>query len=124
MAKLTRDRNTKRRDGVYYGLPAGEEIFAGALVAVNSDGEAVSATADGKNVLGVAQHAARTGHLLHVRRGVFAFIDDKADITRADIGATAYVVDDQTVGKAGTAGTTAEAGVIFDVDSDGVWVKI
>ncbi|MCY1460857.1 hypothetical protein D9M71_784510 [compost metagenome] len=57
---------------------------------------------------------------------MFAFANSAAgdEITRADIGATAYIVDDQTVAKTDGTSTRSVAGTIRDVDSDGVWVEI
>ncbi len=52
--------------------------------------------------------------------GVFRFDNDGDAITRADIGSDAFVVDDQTVAKTGT----AKAGGVIDVDEAGVWVRI
>lgn len=125
MASLTADRNTKRREGVLLGLEAAEEIFAGAMVSVDSSGKAVAATADGNDCVGVAQHHAASGEQVRVRRGVFNFADSAGSISRTDIGATAYVVDDHTVKKTLAENeTAATAGIVWDVDADGVWVKI
>jgi hypothetical protein len=41
-----------------------------------------------------------------------------------DIGAQAFVVDDQTVGLSGATGANAKAGRVYDVDSYGVAVYI
>jgi len=125
MAVLTNDRDTKRREGEIFAFEAGVEIFAGSLVTINADGKAVPATSAGSVCAGVAMSHAVAGESVTVRRGVFAFADaaDDAALTRADIGSTCYVADDQTVKKA-NAGTDAAAGVIMDVDSDGVWVRI
>lgn len=124
MSKLTADRNTKLREGVFLGLEAAEIIFAGGMVAVDASGKAVPATNLGKNCVGRAEHYAKAGEAVRVRRGVFNFVDGAGDITRADIGATAYVVDDQTVTKTQAGGTPAVAGIIWDVDVEGVWIKI
>ena len=121
MAKLTSDRNTIRRDGVDFGFEAAEEIFAGAMVAMNSEGKVVAATGDGKNVIGVAQGRGSAGQKLAIRRGVFRFANDQDGIKLADVGSQCVVVDDQTVAK-GDGG--AIAGIILDVDESGVWVKI
>lgn len=45
MTALTKDRNTKRRDGVQYSDPvaASTKVFAGALVCINASGFAVPA---------------------------------------------------------------------------------
>lgn len=126
MAALTADRNTKRRDGDLFSFEAAKAIYAGALVAINADGKAVPATAAGTACAGVAQHQAAAGEPVLVRRGVFNFEDgaDDAALTRADIGATAYVADDQTVKKAAGTPAASVAGIVVDVDAEGVWVRI
>ncbi len=125
MAALTEDRNTKMRDGVFLGLEAAAEIFAGAMVSIDSSGKAVPATSGGNAVVGRAEYHVFTGEQLRVRRGVFNYDDSASDITRADIGATVYVVDDQTVTKTLAEGATAAvAGTVQDVDTEGVWVRI
>lgn len=124
---LTADRNTARREGVSFSDPlaAGALIYAGALYALDVTGNAVKATAGGTAVRAVAQHRAdQAGGDTRVKgeRGVYCFENGTAGaaISRANIGAVAYVVDDQTVGKTGT----AVAGVIVDFDDRGVWVDV
>ncbi|WP_422099098.1 hypothetical protein [Variovorax sp.] len=130
MAALTADRNTPYRTGDVLNDPvaAGAVIFVGAMFALDAAGNAVAATAGGKRVRAVAQHRAdNTGgaagaQRIEGRRGVWRFGNGTAgaEITRADIGKAAFVVDDQTVGKTGT----AVAGEILDVDDGQVWVDI
>lgn len=135
MATLTKDRNTVRRDGVQFSDPvaAATRIFAGSLVCLNAAGNAVpGSTATTLKARGVAQEqvdnsAGAAGDLrIEIRRGVFPFANSAAadEITRADIGASAYIVDDQTVAKTDGTSTRSVAGTIRDVDSDGVWVEI
>lgn len=135
MTALTKDRNTKRRDGVQNSDPvAGStKIYAGALVCINASGYAVpGSTATTLKARGVAQEyvdnsAGSAGDArVETRRGVFPFVNSAStdEITRADIGANAYIVDDQTVAKTSATNTRSVAGVIRDVDSDGVWVEI
>ena len=40
-----------------------------------------------------------------------------------DIGAKCWIVDDQTVAKTNGTGTRSPAGIIEDVDANGVWVR-
>jgi len=124
---LTADRNTPRREGALFKDPlaAAALIFAGALYSLDGSGNAVKSTSGGTAVRGVAQgRADQAGGDTHVEgmRGVFCFENGTAGaaVSRADIGAIAYVVDDQTVGKTGT----AVAGVIVDFDELGVWVDV
>ncbi|MDR7024386.1 hypothetical protein [Pseudomonas peli] len=132
---LTKDRNTVRRDGVQYSDPvaAATRIFAGSLLCLNAAGNAVpgslSATLKARGVAQehVDNRDGAAGDLrIESRRGVFPFANSTStdEITRADIGASAYIVDDQTVAKTSATSTRSIAGVIRDVDSDGVWVEI
>lgn len=135
MVALTKDRNTVRRDGVQFNDPvaASTRIFAGSLMCLNAAGFAVpGSTSTTLKARGVAQEQVdnrdgAAGDLrIESRRGVFPFVNSTStdEITRADIGATAYIVDDQTVAKTSATNTRSVAGVIRDVDSDGVWVEI
>lgn len=125
MAALTADRNTKRRDGDLFSFEAAETVYAGALVAIDADGKAVPATAAGTVCVGVAQHQAAPGEPVLVRRGVFNFVDSDGTTTRAAIGSACFVVDDQTVTAAVAEGAAAPvAGIVMDVDAEGVWVRI
>lgn len=135
MAALTKDRNTVRRDGVQYSDPvaASTRIYAGALVCLNASGNAVPGSVSTTlKARGVAQEqvdnssGAAGDKRVETRRGVFPFANSAStdEITRADIGNSAYIVDDQTVAKTHATNTRSVAGVIRDVDSDGVWVEI
>ncbi|HBO4355093.1 TPA: hypothetical protein L4U31_002851 [Pseudomonas aeruginosa] len=135
MTALTKDRNTPRRDGVQLNDPlaAGVKIYAGSLYCLNAAGYAVpgstSATLKARgraeetvdNTGGAAGAASIEG-----RRGCFQYANSTStdEITRADIGAQCYVVDDQTVAKTSATNTRSVAGAILDVDSNGVWVEI
>lgn len=132
---LTKDRNTLRRDGVQFNDPvaASTRIYAGSLMCLDASGNAVpGSTATTLTARGVAQEqvdnsAGIAGALrIESRRGVFPFANSASadEITRADIGANAYIVDDQTVAKTDGTATRSVAGVIRDVDSDGVWIEI
>lgn len=134
MAALTADRNTAMREGQIVSLPvaASEKIYAGALVARDANGYATpGATATG--LLGVGRAEAQADNSsgsagdvsVDVRKGVFKF-DNSAggdEITAADIGSDCYIVDDATVAKTDGTGSRSKAGRVFDVESDGVWVK-
>lgn len=135
MALLTKDRNTKRRAGEGFNDPlaAATKIYAGSLVCLNAAGYAVpGSTATTLKVRGVAQEqvdnsAGAAGDLsVETRRGVFPFDNSSAGdaITRAEIGSTAYIVDDHTVAKTNGGTTRSVAGTIRDLDADGVWIEI
>lgn len=101
-------------------------IFAGAMFTLDAAGNAKPAVlADKKPVHAVATERAvqaEGADLVKGERTVFRLDNAGAAkaITRAEIGANAFVVDDQTVGKTGS----SVAGEIVDVDETGVWVDI
>lgn len=128
---LTGDRLTKHRDGNrrYVPVKTGETIYNGAQVALDGDGLAVAGkTATGLVTIGVADERienAVAGSYINVRCGVF-LMENSADteaVSTADIGKDCYMVDDATVAKTNGTNTRSAAGKVFDVDSDGVWVK-
>lgn len=130
MAALTTDRDTDRRDGDRYSYPmaAATTIYAGGLVVLDSSGNAEpGSTASGKISAGraeetVANAGAAAAVNIEVRAGVFKWANSGSDpVTKANIGDTVYIEDDQTVCATGT-GKSA-AGLMVDIESDGVWVK-
>lgn len=132
MTALSNDRNTPRRNAedFEFAVGTGSKIFAGAIVMKNATGYAVKgATATGQIALGVAQELADNtsgadGAInVKVKKGTFRFAND-GTITIADIGGTAYIVDDQTVADNNGTSTRSALGTIVDVDATGVWVKI
>ena len=101
-------------------------VYAGGIAAQNSSGKAVPAS-DTANlvVLGRAEATVGAGEKVLIRTGVFLFDNGTSseELTTADIGAAAYIVDDHTVGKVG--GTNKiPAGIVIDVTADGVAVAI
>jgi hypothetical protein len=128
-AALTAARDTPMRTGVdvSVGVASNTTIWAGAMLAVNSGGYAVPASdTAGLRVLGraattVVNAGANGAETVSVRRGVFRWVNGDT-FTRADVGALAFVEDDATVQKAASATHDIIAGLIVDVDADGVWV--
>ncbi|MEX0852580.1 MAG: hypothetical protein WD036_04760 [Bauldia sp.] len=131
MPALTADRNTARLDGDVdeYPVLASTKIFAGSMVVLDASGWAKPAvTATGLVAAGRAEHqadnsAGANGDIsVKVRRGAFKFANsaDADEITKAEIGDTCYIVDDQTVAK--TASGKSPAGLIVSVDDQGVGV--
>jgi len=61
-----------------------------------------------------------------VQSGVFNFANSAGadEITLADVGKVAFIVDDETVAASSASGTRAPAGPVIDVDDDGVWVRL
>ena len=93
MANLAQDRNTPYTDAVTRGYVASAAIKAGSLVGVG----AAPAAAAAAIVLGVAQNSAVIGEVVTVRRKGDFLLDTSAQLTAADIGKAAAVVDDHTI---------------------------
>lgn len=132
MVALAADKAAMKRDGKRRNDPvaANVQIYAGALVCLNATGYATpGAVATTLTTRGVAQEnvnnvgGADGALTVETESGVFHFAND-GTIARADIGNTAYVVDDQTVADNDGTGTRSIAGEIIDVDADGVWVDV
>lgn len=134
MAGLTKDRNTDKRDGttISLGVAAGKKIFAGALVSRNAQGyatpgEAVSTHLGAGRAEAFADNSTGADAAVSVliSKGVFRYGNSSGadEVTGADLGADCFAVDDQTVAKTSGGGTRPVAGRVFDVDSDGVWVR-
>lgn len=131
---LAKNRNTPAREGDLVSDPvkAATTIYAGALVCLDASGWAVpGSTATTLTARGRAEElvdnssGANGDKSVTVRRGVFQFANSGSDaIDRADIGGTAYIVDDETVAATDGTGTRSAAGKIVDVDDLGVWVEI
>lgn len=132
---LSADRLTKRRKGEVYSLPvaANAVIYAGALVCVNASGYAVpGSTSTTLKAAGVAQEAvtgtatAGAVSVLVLRDGWHLFKNSSSGdaIALADINASCFIVDDETVAKTNGSSTRSVAGIIRDVDAAGVWVEI
>lgn len=131
---LADNRNTPRREGGFESHPvkAATKVYAGALACLDAAGWAVpGATATTLTVLGRADaladnSAGANGDIrVPVRRGIFQWKNSAAAdaITRAEIGDTCYIVDDETVAKTTGGATRSAAGTIIDVDAQGVWVE-
>lgn len=134
MAALTKDRQTLERSGKEFSFPvkASTQIFAGSIVVLAAGLAEPGKAATGLIAVGRAEaHADNrnggNGDIdVPVRAGVFRF-DNSASadlITRADIGADAWIVDDQTVAKTDGSAARSKAGRIVDVDDLGVWVQL
>ncbi len=138
MAALTVERTTD-----FYGsyparrtvpVKAATKILKGALVAIDSSGNAMPAglLAGGSvRCVGVATHtidntAGAAGAVkVEVAVGVHKFNNHGADlVTNASVGADCFVVDDNTVALTNGTSTRATAGKVQSVDSDGVRVFI
>jgi hypothetical protein len=134
MVALARDRNTPRRQGVAFSDPvkAGVTIFAGALACIDAQGFLVPASqSPALTARGVAQQRVTGGAGDGVIQaetwpGIYRF-DAAAGLerpTRPDIGKTCFIVDDQTVARTDGGGARSVAGVIEDVEPNGIWVRV
>lgn len=132
MVALTDNRNTQQRigDQIAGMLGASQTIFAGAIIMRNVAGQLVKgATATGSFGVGRAEDMATSTTAgvtpLRVGRGTFVFANSAAAdaITAAEIGTVCFIVDDQTVAKTNGTNTRSPAGVVENVDANGVWVR-
>lgn len=136
MAALTQERLSS-----FYGvvparrtvpMKAGVKIFQGAMVAIDSSGNAMPAgLLAGGSVRAIGVAAAtfdNTGGAAgaiecEVLLGVFKLANNAGElVTRASVGALCYVLDDQTVSLTNGTNTRPNAGIVQHVDSDGVRV--
>lgn len=132
---LTNDRLIKRRDGVQQSDPVAADtvIFTGALVVLDSSGNAAPGSEDtGLVARGVCEErvdnagGAAGDERVATRTGVFCFKNSTGsdEIDRTHIGDDAYIVDDETVAATSATDTRSIAGEIVDVNDDGVWVRV
>ena len=133
MTAATAARNTRERSGETRAAPiaAAVKCYAGTIAARDANGRltkgATATTLRGVGVF-VADYDNTSGAAgafnAEARVGIFAFANSASGdaITKADIGADCYIVDDQTVAKTHATNTRSIAGRVFDVDTDGVWV--
>jgi hypothetical protein len=135
MTALAADRNTPRRANIDFGFPvaASTKLYAGSLVCLNSSGYLTKGAASTTlKTVGVLQETADNSAGANgaitgkVRRGMFRFANSASTdlIALTEVGASCYVVDDQTVAKTNGSSSRSVAGTIRDVDADGVWVEI
>lgn len=132
MAALTAPRSTvKLNDSKLKVIPvaAGVRVLQGSLVGTQG-GFAGPAGADSEAVHGRANQGAdnRGGAAgdvsVEVERGVFAWENDAAaPVTQALLGQPVFVLDDQTVSASDGAGTRPQAGILYQIDSAGIWVE-
>lgn len=130
---LTKERDTPRRAGIdsEYGVLADAVIYKGAFVVLTAAGyaapgsvattlKAVGRAKETVDATGLASGVAK----VKVEAGTFRWANHGTHTcTIADIGNTAYVVDDETVARTDGTGTRSAAGTIVDVDANGVWVR-
>lgn len=139
MTATTTERNTKKlgssSEPEVLSLPiaAATALLKGTIICDNGSGYAtpgVTSTtiiAAGIADASVDNSAGSAGDLsVPVRRGCFRFANSTAGdaITIAERFDECWLVDNQTVAKTSGGSTRVRAGIIFDVDTYGVWVLI
>lgn len=102
-------------------------LFAGGIVAIDyTDELQPAADTAGLKVIGRAHLGmdnAADGLTSTIERGIFRFANSSTyPVPRSAIGQVCYVEDDQTV--AGFSTNLVSAGLVYDVDSDGVYVDM
>lgn len=112
--------------GAKLTIAAAAVLYAGTMLAQASDGK-VTPGADtlGLRILGrvpIKVDNTADGLLTEVEYGVFRYANDGTNpVSRANIGQVCYASDDKTV--ASTSTNLVAAGLVYDVDADGVWVE-
>jgi hypothetical protein len=130
MGALSDNRNTPelstaKQHPVEFTAINADILYAGSILAIDYTGE-IQPAADtlGLRVIGRAPKKVDNtadGEKSNADHGVFRYANSgTSPVTRSLIGLPCYVADDQTV----AANTTnlVPAGIVFDVDSAGVWV--
>lgn len=128
------DRKTKRhaqRNTRNFPVADSALIELGKIVMLNATGFALEgATATGQVMVGLATQrvdnsAGSDGDLtVEVSIDVAAWDSGTAGdtIDGEDIGATVYIIDDETVGLTDGGASRSVAGVVYQFDTNGVWV--
>lgn len=127
------DRNTPYRSSELNPFPvaANTEIFGGHIIAINTNGYAVPATATaGQITLGVSDGWVNntTGSdgdtTVLVRRGkAFLMVNSTSDpVTQTQVGKDCYVENSVTVAKTDSSNTRPLAGKVIGIEDSGVWV--
>lgn len=136
---LTAPRNTIQMGDqpiarrVHLPVAAAVRIFAGALVCSDANGYATPGAAAttlrgvGRARSTVDNSTGLAGALsVEVEQGIFKFANsaDADEVTIAQRGAVCFIVDDATVAKTDGSSTRSPAGLVVDVETDGVWVEM
>lgn len=132
---LSAKRNTKQKAytqtaALAWPVKGTTKIHQGSLVALNGGYAAPGATATGRIAVGRANASVDNtsggdGDLtIEVEEGIFKWANSSGDaVTAAELGATVYIEDDQTVCKTSSSKSAAGKAVALDDDGDSVWVK-
>ena len=122
LVATARDRNTPRVAFATSAVPAGEQVYTGAIIG-QTNGLAYTVRSDSSTltVIGVAQNAAASNETVLARSGIFG-LKNNGTVAVANIGSNAYAATNTgyTVSSSGT----VAVGKIVTVDSDYVWVRV
>ena len=120
------EHDTPEVSGDYAKLTAGEAVYAGNIAAGGTNGCAyavnTSAVGGTLTVCGVFQHSAAKGESVIAKRGGF-ILENAGNITKKEIGATAYSVSTNAWTVTKTSGTKT-VGKVADVRDDGKVVVV
>lgn len=120
------EHDTPQVSGDYVKLVAGEAVYAGNIAAVATNGLAYAvntASVGGTlTVCGVFQNNATAGEVVVAKRGGF-ILENAGNITKKEIGATAYSVSSNAWTVTKTSGTKT-VGKVADVRDDGQVVVV
>lgn len=135
MTALTQGKGTPQRAGDVFRGPVAAAVtcYEGGIAVYDGDGN-LKPGVTGTGLIAVGIFRARADNALGAaaainadyESGTFRFENSAAAdaITKAQIGDACYIVDDQTVAKTSGTNTRSVAGLIADVDADGVWVRV
>ena len=126
LAVFAGEHDTPQVSGDYAKLTAGEAVYAGNIAAVGTNGlaYAVNTAAVGGTltVCGVFQHSAAQGESVIAKRGGY-ILEQVGNITKTEIGATAYSISTNAWTVTKTSGTQT-VGKVADVRDDGSVVVV
>ena len=126
LAVFAGEHDTPEVSGDYAKLTAGEAVYAGNIAAVGTNGlaYAVNTAAVGGTltVCGVFQHSAAQGESVIAKRGGY-ILEQVGNITKTEIGATAYSISTNAWTVTKTSGTKT-VGKVADVRDDGKVVVV
>lgn len=126
MTARAADHDTPEIRGEMFHATSGEALYAGELAGVWTNGYLYAATVDKSlTIIGRTEFTVASNVTAIVKRGVFRWDNGDSSLTSADIGSTCYIWTNTayTVSTAYSAANTNAVGKIFQVDSDGVWVR-
>ena len=127
LAGFAGEHDTPQSIADYVQLVAGEQVYAGNIAIVGTNGLAYAANTSavvGGTVCGVFRHTAAIGEKVLAKRGGFILENaSSGTVEKKDIGATVYSVTSNAWTVTKTSGTKA-VGKVADVREDGSVVVV